>query len=160
MHTSALSELDRPGTSESPASGIRTRHLHNIAKPSYAGNTLYIAALHATLPASAVWTVTSSYMSCSEEYDETCRIGTGVAPPSALVWRMSLCTSWKLLMADPAGAGMTGIKFGQKGLFRLTRALSGARARVCTSKSAFPSFVTDREDAVDRGWKHHKHDDA
>jgi hypothetical protein len=34
-------------------------------------------------------------------------------------------------MADPAGAGMTGIKFGQKGLFTPVRALSGLALTAC-----------------------------
>lgn len=84
--------------------------------------------------------MTSSYKGCSEEYDETCKIGTGAALCLALVWRTSLCTCLELLMADPAGAGMTGIKFGQRGLLPLTRALSGARACHSHSESAIPSF--------------------
>lgn len=54
-------------------------------------------------------------------------------------------------MADPAGAGMTGIKFGHEGSLSLyLRAIRGC-ARACDSQPAIPSFVTDREDAVDRG---------
>lgn len=88
---------------------------------------------------------------CSEEYDETCKIGTGVAPRSALGWRTSLSTSWVVLMADPAGAGMTGIKFGQKGpVSSYSRVIRG-QDKVLHFRNQHFQVSVNPEDAVDRG---------
>ena len=88
---------------------------------------LYATCLPATHPTSVVKTVTS--IDSTGPRSMTRHAGLGLAlrrgRRSALVWRTSLCTSLELLMADPAGAGMTGIKFEQKGLFTPVRALSG-----------------------------------
>jgi hypothetical protein len=62
--------------------------------------------------------------------------------------------SLELLMVNPAGAGMTGIKFGQKGPLPLPRALSWPEFVIAVQSQQFQVPVTDREDAVDSGWKY------
>jgi hypothetical protein len=83
MHMSGFCELDRPGTNRSFAPGLRANNLQPGAKLLYAGSTLSVAVL---LCESRRESCLHSNMGCPEEYDETCRIGTGVAPRSALVW--------------------------------------------------------------------------
>lgn len=58
MRTSNVSALDRPGTNKSFASGIRATRLHMDSQLSHAADTLYVAVLPATLPASVLRRVT------------------------------------------------------------------------------------------------------
>ena len=100
------------------------------------GVSLSATNLPATHPTSVVKTVTS--IDSTGPRRMTRRAGLGLVLRRSrrwrLVWRTSLCTSLKLLMADPAGAGMTGIKFEQKGLFTAVRALSGPQLTVAILK--------------------------